>query len=432
MNITVEDLSKIKKKINFEISANRVDAEIDKVYEKIRKNATIKGFRKGNVPHSYIEKYYAGQMASDVLNNMINETYFKAISEQNLFPVAHPIIESEDVRRGEPLLYSATIEIFPEIVVGNYSGLNVKKEKYEFSEDIIISRLNEMRDSVAHMVPVEDRAAILGDFVTIDFVGSIDSIPFENGSADDFVLELGSGRFIPGFEEQLVGLENGAQKEVHVVFPENYGSAELAGKNADFAVTIKEIKCKSLPPLDDDFAREFGEFETLEELKSKLAEYHEKREKDRIGTDLRERLVKELVEKNVFEIPQVLVERQLEGMLENTKKRLSQQRASLEMMGLNEEQYRARFRDVAETQVKGALLLEGLAKQENIVVAEEDLDDRYRQISEQSGQNLDNVKKYYQMNEQARGNIISQVREDKVIEFLLKCAVITEVSRDEL
>jgi trigger factor len=432
MQIKVENLSTVKKKINFEIPAERVGDEIDKVYEQIRKKASIKGFRKGKVPFALIEKHYSPQMEADVIRNLVNDTYFKALMDAKIYPVSHPTIESDELKKGAPFTYSATVEVFPEVKVKDFDGLEVKRERYEFTDEVIDARLQEMQESVAQMKPVEGRPAAMGDFVTLDFVGSFDGVPFENGSAEDFVLELGSGRFIPGFEEQVVGLEIGTEKEVAVTFPQDYSHAEFAGKEAIFALTIKGIKCKELPPLDDEFVKEFGEFETLADLRGKLQEFHEKREQDRIEGELRERLVKALIDRNNLEVPETLVERQLESMLESTKRRLSQQRLSLEMMGLDEEQYRIKFRDVAEGQVKGSLLLEGLAKQEGMDVTDEDLDARFAQIAEQSGQNPDGVKKYYLQNEHARENITAQIREDKAIDFLLKRATITEVSREEL
>lgn len=432
MQIKVEELSKVKRKINFEIPAGRVAEEIDKVYEQIRKRAAIKGFRKGKAPQAFLEKHFSGQMEADVLKNLVNETYFNALLEQKIFPVGHPAIEMDELKKGEPLTYSATVEVFPDVEVKEFDGLEIKKEKYQFDEAVVDARLKEMQDSMAQMKPVEDRPAALGDFVTLDFVGSIDGMPFENGSAENFVLELGSGKFIPGFEEQLAGLNVGAQSEIGVTFPESYGKDELAGKAATFAVTIKEIKAKELPPLDDEFAKEFGEFETVQELRDKLAELHEKQEKDRIENEVRERLVNVLIEKNDLDVPETLVERQLESMLESTKKRLFLQRVTLDMMGLDDDQYRTRFRDTALTQVKGALLLEALAKKEGIVAESADMDAKFGQIAAQSGQTPDKVRDYYQQNSEARENLSAKVREDKVIDFILDRSKITEVSRDEL
>ena len=432
MQIKVESLSPVKKKINFEISAARVATEIDKVYDQIRKRAAIRGFRKGKAPRTYIEKHYGEVMAEDVLKNLVNESYFNALLEQKIFPVGHPTFETDELKKGEPFTYSATVEVFPDVAVNEYEGLEVKKEQYRGDDTVIDARLKEMQESMAQMKPAEGRAAAMGDFVTLDFVGSVDGVPFENGSAQDFVLELGSGRFIPGFEEQIAGLNAGDAREISVTFPEEYGTEELAGKPATFAVTIKEIKQKELPALDDDFAKSFGEFETLEELRAKLTEYHEKQENDRIEADLRDRLVGALIEKNELEVPDTLVDRQLDSMLESTKRRLSLQRVSLEMMGLDEEQYRLRFRPTAEKQVKGALLLEALAKKESITADEGALESKFAQIAAQSSQGIERVKSYYQQNNEAMENLKAQAREDKVLEFLLARAKVSVVAKEEL
>ena len=369
MQVKVESLSKIKKKINFEIPADRVGAEIDKAFEEIRKRANVKGFRKGKVPRTYVEKHFSAMMEQDVLKNLVQDTYFKALHEEKLFPVAHPVIESDDLKKGEPFKYSATVEIYPEVKIEEYAGLEVVKEQFVKDEEVVAKRLEEMRENMAQLKPVEEeRPAAQGDFLTIDFKGFLGGVPFENGSAEDFQLELGAGRFIPGFEEQIIGQKIGEEKSITVTFPEDYNSKELAGKEATFAVTVKEIKVKELPLLDDDFAKAIGEFETIDQLRAKIAEMHEKQEKQRIEADLRDRTIKAFIAKNPLEIPEALVEKQLQIMLDGTKKRLDMEKLSLEMMGLDDAGYKARFRDTAEVQVKGALLLDALADQEGIKV----------------------------------------------------------------
>lgn len=433
MQIKVESLSKVKKKINFEIPAERVSSEIEKVYAEIGKRASIKGFRKGKVPMSLIEKHYGDVMEQDVVKNLVNDTYFKALSDEKIYPVSYPVIENEEFKKGEPFRYSAVVEVFPEVEVKEYDGLEVSREKYQFDQEVISRRIEEMREGLAQLQPVDDaRPAATGDFATIDFEGFLDGVPFEGGKGEDFQLELGSGRFIPGFEEQICGMKTGEEGEIKVTFPENYGSAELAGKEATFAVKVKEIKVKELPPLDDDLAKELGEFETLDQLRAQLVEVYEKQEKERIEAEFKERLVKALIDKNDLEVPDSLVDQQLSLMLENTKKRLAYQRLNLEMMGLDEEGYKIQFRSVAETQVKGSLLLEALAKQEDIKAADSDIEEKFRQMSGDSEQSLEAVKNYYLQNEKAKENLMAQIREDRVIAFLVERAKIAEVSREEL
>ncbi len=433
MQIKVEKLSSVKKKLHFQIPADRITTEIDKAYDAIRKRASIKGFRKGKAPQSYIEKHYRDVMADEVLKTIVNDTYFKALMDEKIYPVSHPEIESDEVKRGEAFTYSATVEVFPEIEVKDFAGLEVKKEKFVLDEGAIDRRLQEMRESMAQLKPVEEgRAATNGDFVTIDFKGFVDGVPFDQGEATDFQLELGSGRFIPGFEEQVCGMQAGEEQAINVTFPEDYGKKELAGKEATFTVSLKEIKVKELPPLDDDLAKEFGEFETLGELRAKLTEIQEKQEQERIEVELRERLLKALIDRNDIEVPDGLVDRQLEAMLDNTKKRLAYQRLSLEMMGMDEAQYKAQFRDVAVSQVKGSLLLDALARQVGITVEESDLEEKINSLAGDAHESLETVRNYYLQNERAKENLTAQIREERALAHLLGLARITDVARGEI
>ncbi|GFE58768.1 trigger factor [Geobacter sp. AOG1] len=432
MQINVEALSKVKKKISFEIPADRVTAEIEKAYDEIRKQVAIKGFRKGKVPQALLEKHYSDRMADDVLKNLVNETYFSTLKEHKIFPVAHPLIDSDVLKKGENFKYSATVEVFPEIEVKDYIGLSVKKEKYVRDEAVIEKRLEEMREGMAQLEPVTGRAAALGDFVTIDFKGFLAGVPFAGGEATDHVLELGSGRFIPGFEEQLVGMEVDTEKDITVTFPAEYGSEDLAGKEVTFAIKLKEIKAKELPPLDDEFAKQFGEFETLADLKAKLTEMHDLREKERIDADLRDRVVKALIEKNEIEVPETMVERQLDMMLESTKRRLANQKLSLAVMGLDDESYKVQFKSVAEQQVKGSLLLDALSGQEKITVGEADVEARLKKIAEENGQPFERIDAFYKQNQQTMDNLVAQVKEDRVVEFLLDKATVSEVDKSEI
>ena len=433
MQINVESLSSFKKKINFNIPAQQVSAEVEKAYAEIRKHAAIKGFRKGKVPMGLIEKHYGEKMADDVVKSLVNDTYFKAITDNGLNPVSYPTIESDPLKPGEPFSYSATVEVFPEVSVKDYLGLEVVKEKLVQDDQAVATRLKEMQESLSQLAPApEGHAAALGDFVTFDFLGTLDGEPFEGGAAEDFQLELGSGRFIPGFEEQMIGMDAGSKGVVKVTFPESYGSAVLAGKPAEFAVTIKEIKVKELPALDDEFAKEFGEFETLAELKQKLSELQQAQEERRVETELRERVIKSLVEKNDLEVPEVLVDRQVAMMLENSKQRLASQRLSLEMMGLTDEAYKVQFREVAREQVKGSLLLDAVADLEKIEVTDADIARQIGEIAAGTKQDPASVANLYQTNQRAKENLIVQLREDKAVQYLLDHAKVTEVPKEEI
>ena len=433
MQISVESLNSFKKKINFEIPAQQVTAEVDKAYAEIRKHAVIKGFRKGKVPMGLIEKQYADKMADDVLKSLVNDTYYRAITEQGLNPLSHPVIESDALNPGESFKYSATVEVFPEVVLKDYLGLELVKEQLVKDDEAVAARLKEMRDHLSQLVPAPDGyVAALGDFLTFDFKGTQEGVPFEGGEADDFQLELGSGRFIPGFEEQLVGMSTGMSGTVKVTFPEDYGNATLAGKPVEFAVAVKEIKVKELPELNDEFAKEFGEFETLEELKQKLSELQQAQEEQRIDNELHERLTKALIEKNDLEVPEVLVDRQVALMLENSKQRLASQRLSLEIMGLTDEGYKIKFREKAREDVKGALLLDAVAEKESLEVSDEDISAQLSEIAAGTKQDPEKVANLYQHNSRARENLVAQLREYKAMQFLLERAKVVELPKDQI
>ncbi|ANA40250.1 MULTISPECIES: trigger factor [Geobacter] len=431
MTSTVESLSSVKKKISFEIPADRVTSEIDKVFEKIRKRAALKGFRKGKAPQSLIEKHYVDVMEGDVLKNLFEETYFKALAEHKIFPVSHPVIDSDEIKRGTPFTYSATVEVLPEIDVKDYNGLEVAKETFTPDESVVEKRLQEMRENMSHLKPLDvGSVAETGHFAVIDFTGYVDDVPFEGGSAESYQLELGSGRFIPGFEEQIVGMKSGESKSVTLSFPEDYWNKDLAGKEARFDVTLSEIKVKELPELNDEFAAQMGEFDSIAQLRDKVAELYEKQESDRIKADLQDGVVQALIGKNEIEVPSTLVDRQLQTMLANARNRLAQQRLTFEMMGMNEESFKAQYRTVAENQVKGSLLLEAVAKKEGISVEEADIEKKLLEIAGGSEEELGRVKSFYEQNRSARENLVAHLAEEKVMSFLLESAVISEKTKE--
>lgn len=431
MNVRIEDVSSVKKKLSFEVGADKVDAEIDKAYQKIAKSAKIKGFRPGKIPRHLLEQYYGPQMEEQVLNRLINDSYFKALVEHRIAAISDPeILENSPLEKGKPFTYSAHVEVKPEIEVKDYQGLALQKEKFEFDSKIVDDRLEEMRAARAEMTVSSRDVARAGDFVIIDFEGFVDGTPFEHGKADGYQLELGSGSFIPGFEEQLDGMQVGEERQIQVNFPENYGSAELAGKPATFRVVLKEIKEKTLPALGDDFARGFG-LASLDELKEKIEENHRQQETNRIDGDLRERLVSALIERNPVDVPEKMVAGQLDYMLQNIRNRFKSQGMTLEMLGMNEESFRSMYRETAVKQVQGSLLLEAVARQEQFKVETSEIDDKLQQIAQMANAPLEAVRSYYGADENRR-SLIAQIVEEKAVQFLLAQAKVDEVAKEQL
>lgn len=427
MQITVEDLSAVKKKINFEIPSEKVSAAIDKAFDKIRKNAALKGFRKGKAPQSVIEKHYSDVMADDVLRELFNEAYYKALVDNKITPASHPELESDLLVRGESLKFSATLEIIPHIETVNYKGLKATRQSFTADPSKVDQRLDQIRQNMAEYSPADDDSeAVLGDLVTMDFTGSIDGVPFEGGHGEDAQLQLGSGQFIPGFEDQIVGMKASESKEIKVTFPAEYHSSELAGKDAVFAIKLKQIKHKKLPELDDDFAAEVGDFETMDQLRNKLAETIHKQETERFESDFREQLLQSLVENNPIEVPESMIDRQVDLMLENTKKRLASQGMNLSMMGMDEDRYKADFRDVAAQKVKSSLLVSALARQESLKVEQSDIDLQLEKIAVDNGHDFNKLAEFYKNNQQAGETLHDYLIDEKVFSLLIDNAEITE------
>nr|WP_320115503.1 trigger factor [uncultured Desulfuromonas sp.] len=431
MNVQVENVSSVKKKISVEISADRVSEEIAKAYKKIAKSAKVKGFRAGKVPMSVVENYYVDQMKQDVVGRLINETYYQALVDNDIAAISEPSIEdSSDLEKDKPFTYEAHVEVKPEVSAKDYTGIELQKEIFDFDEKIVDERLNEMLSTRATMEVAERDDAQKGDFVTIDFEGFVDGEAFDGGAAEGHELELGSGSFIPGFEDQLIGMKRGEESEISVTFPEDYGNKDLAGKESTFKIAMKEIKVKEMPELDDEFAKGYGA-ESAEDLREKISDGYKKQETSRIDDDLKERLITVLVERNEVEVPDTMIERQLDFMHKNIANRLQSQGMTLEMMGMNEEAFRVMYRETAVKQVQGSLLLEAIGRQENISVDEDEIDSRLEEIAEMANAPLDEVKKYYASDE-ARKGLLAQIEEEKVITYLLGQSKIEEVTKEAL
>ena len=428
MNVKVEDVSSIKKKLIFEVAPQQVDKEIGRAYKKIGKTAKVKGFRAGKVPDSVLEKYYGAQMEQEVLTRLINDTYFKALDENDIPAIGEPnIVDSSGINKGEAFTYEAEVEIKPEVTAKDYTKLTLEKEKLVVdATKVVEGRLEEMRTSRSQLEVTTRKKARKGDSVVIDFEGFVDGEAFEGGKGDDYLLELGSGSFIPGFEEQVVGMKRQESKDVEVSFPEEYGQAELAGKPAVFKVTLKEIKEKVVPELNDEFAKGFG-VDTLDELKGELQKSHETQEKNRVENDLREKLVGALIERNPIEVPETMIAKQLDYMYENISNRMQSQGMSVAMLGITPENFRENYRDTAVEQVSGNLILEAIGRQESIQADESEIDAKLEEISSMANAPLETVKKYYAAPE-ARVGLMAQIAEEKVISFLLDSAKVKEVS----
>jgi trigger factor len=431
MNVKIEAISSVSKRLSFDVAAEQVNREIAAAYKQIAKTAKIKGFRKGKVPMAMLEKYYQPQMQEKVFTRLINDTYFEALAEHKIPAISEPkITESGELEKDKEFTYSAEVEVKPEVEAKDYAGLVLEKEKFKADPEVLEKRLEGLQSSRTEQQVTIRKKARQGDFVTIDFKGFVEGETFAGGSAEGHVLELGSGSFIPGFEEQVEGLKRDEETDIEVIFPSDYGNKELAGKPAVFKVTVREIKEKVLPKLDDEFAKEFG-VESLVDLREKLQAEYNQQEKNRIEGDLKERLMTALIEKNPIEVPESMVSHQLDYMMQNIKNRMQSQGMTLEMLGMNAESFRQMYRDAAVMQVQGSLLLEAVISQENLALDESEIDSKIVQIAEMANAPVDAVKNYYN-GDGMRDQLVGQILEEKAIECLLGKSKINEVPKEKL
>ncbi|MDP2971331.1 MAG: trigger factor, partial [Deltaproteobacteria bacterium] len=326
MNIIVEEISSIKKKVNVEIPDDQVTKEVESFYQQVGKQAKIKGFRPGKIPRGILERHFKDYVKSEVIQKLIQETYPAALSEKDLHPVSPPVIDPGELESGKPFQYSATVEVKPEIKIEGYIGLNIEGKKESPKEEEVEERLKGLQNLHAQLRTVpEPRPIQSGDHVIIDYEARMDNKPLEEGKAVDFTVEVGSGRFIPALEEKLVGLNLEEEKEIEVPFPEDYGYKKWAGKTVSFLVKVKEIKEKVFPPLDDEFAKDLGDYASLEDLKAKLKEEIEKEKELILDRQLKDQLIEQLIQANSFEIPESMVVEQAKALVSDTKLRLASQ-----------------------------------------------------------------------------------------------------------
>ena len=427
MKASVEEISSIKKKISIEIPEDQIAKEVDFFYKDLGKKAKIKGFRPGKVPRNILERYFKDYVKTEVVQKLIQDTYPQALSEVDLQPVSPPTIDPGEFEHGKPFQYSVVIEVKPDIKLEGYTGLKIEGKKEEVKDEEIGERLKAIQNLHANLKTIsETRPIQAGDYVIIDYEASMDGKPLEGGKAIDFTVEVGSGQFIPAFEEKLIGLKPEEESEVVVSFPEDYGYQKWAGKTVSFHVKIKEVKEKILPSLDDEFAKDLGDYSSFDEFKTKLRGDIEKEKELTLERQLKDQMVDQLLAANPFEVPESLVEEQTKALVSDTKLRLAAQGMELKNLGLTEEKLQGDYKTTAEKQVRTFLILEKIAGQEGISVTDEEADERLREISERMHQKFDVVKRYYEKN-----GLLPEVKtgiiRDKTLNFLLEKANLNSI-----
>ena len=422
MSTTVEKISSNKVKLSFDIDAAQFDAAMDKAYIKVRGQVTIPGFRKGRAPRKMIENMYGGEgvFYDEAFELIFDEVYGPAIDENKLEVVDRPQVDIQQIGTGKNLQFTCEVFVKPDVTLGEYKGVEVKREHTLVTEDEVNAEIEKERNKQAAEVSVEDRAVAEGDTVNLDYSGSVDGVKFAGGTAEAQTLKIGSHTFIPGFEEQMVGMNIGEEKDLEVTFPEEYHAKELAGKKAVFHVKVNGITETQLPALDDDFAKDISEFDTLDEYKADVRAKLEAQAAERDNNAFTNAVIEKVMENATVEIPEAMVERQIDSMVRNFEARLAQQGLKLadfiKYMGQDEKSFRNQYREQAEKSVRANLVLEAVENAENFEATEEEIDAEIAKFAGQVGQDVENLKK--NLTEGDREYFKADVIRDKAVKFL--------------
>ena len=426
MSLQVEKLEKNMVKLTIEASAEELDAAIEKAYQKNKGKISVQGFRKGKAPRAVIEKLYgAGIFFEDAANALIPVAYDKAVAESDLEIVSQPDINVVQIEKGKPFIFTAEVAVKPEVTLGDYKGIEVEKIEVTVSDEEMNAELERVREQNSRTVTVEDRAIENNDIAVIDFEGFVDGVAFEGGKGTDYSLVIGSHSFIDTFEEQLVGKKTGEEVEINVTFPEDYQAKQLAGKPAMFKVTVKEIKVKELPELNDEFAQDVSEFENLEDYKADVKKNLEEKKYNAAMSAKEEAVVDAVIENATMEIPEAMIETQVRQMAEDFARRIQQQGLTLEQYfqftGMDSQKFLDSIRPQALKRIQSRLVLEAVVKAENIEVSEEELNKELEGMAAAYKMELDKLKDL--MSDRDKETMSMDIAVQKAVDVITAAAV---------
>lgn len=424
MKIDIDEISPVQRKIRVELPAETVASEFSRAYENLRRRVRVRGFRAGKAPRGVLQGIYGDEVKGQVRSQLVEESLGEVIKEQGLQIVSRPEIETNDLVEGSPFSFSAVFEVKPPVEVKDYLGIEVEKVKLLVTDDQVNEALHRLQESHARLEPVEDRTVVQrGDFVALDFEGSISGKPFPGGKGENYFFELGGGQALPQFEEAVIGLTQGAPAQIQVAYPENYSNKELAGKTVDFSVVVREIKKKVLPEIDDDFAKDHGECGSLAELKTAIRVRLENELKQIQQEELKEQIVGRLIQSCSFAPPPTMVERQTRYLMERYQNQGVGQGAS---GAPSLEEARKTIEERARRQVQATLLVEKISQLENIEVPDKEVQERIENLIRAAGDRAKTVREAYSRPE-ARDDLRAQIIFDRTLNFLLERALIKEV-----
>lgn len=426
MSVQVEKLEKNMAKLTIEASAEEFDKACNQAYQKNKGKIQIQGFRKGKAPRALIEKMYgAGIFYEDAANAIIPDAYEEAAKESGLEIVSQPEVEVTQIEKGKPFIFTATVAVKPEVTLGGYKGIEVEKKSVEVTDEEVNEEIDKVRDQNSRTITVEDRAVANGDTAVIDFEGFVDGEAFEGGTGNDFPLVIGSHSFIDTFEDQLIGKNTGDEVEVNVTFPEDYQAAELAGKPAMFKVSIKEIKCKELPELDDEYVKDISECETVDAYKEQIKSDLTKKKENEAKAAKEDAVIEKIIENATMDIPDPMILTQTRQMAQEFAQRLQYQGLSLEQYfqftGLDADKMMEQMKPQALKRIQSRLVLEAVAKAEDIQVSEEEVDQEIEKMAAQYQMEVEKVKEM--IGEEQRKSMKEDIAVQKAVDFVTEAAV---------
>ncbi|MHB8138301.1 MAG: trigger factor [Smithellaceae bacterium] len=416
--VKVEDISQVKKKMSFEVPWVVVKDELENVYRTIGKKAKIKGFRPGKIPRKILEDYFKADAEGETITNIINKYYWQELDNRGIVTLSRPEIEQDGLKENTDFAFSASFETEPAFEPQGYKGMELEKINISVSEEDMEKRLHEIRKMFATMQDVaDDRKTVMGDFVNVDFKGTLDGELLPELQSENYLLELGSKRFIPGFEEQIVGMKNGETKEINLTFPADYHEKKMAGKDVVFTVTLKGLKEQKLPEIDENFIKNFDKYNTLEDLRNDVRKTMEEQCSRQSDTQLQDKIIESVLNANAFEAPPSLVERQIFYMISDTQKRMKS--AGMDEKNAMELSFRMhdQFKQEAEKTVRSYLIIKKIAEKEAINVSDDDIDNHIKELAEIHHADYEVVKSAY--NDEERINSLkSEIIQKKVFDFI--------------
>jgi trigger factor len=427
--VKIEEINSVKKKLSFEIPWSDVKNEIDSAYLVVGKKARIKGFRPGKVPRKVLEVHYRDEAEGEAISSLVSKSYLEALEKNDIMPIDQPIIDQKGIEREQSFNYTATVEIHPVVDPKDYTGIEVEKAELKVTKKDVDNRLDQLREMYATLEDVkEERGLKEGDFAIIDFEVTVDGKERKELASNNYMLQLGAGMFMPGFEDKLEGLKKGETKKVAMTFPDNFDTKEIAGKEGVYSVTIKDIREKRVPELDGEFIKNFEKYESFDDLKKDIKKSIEEEKKANIKSEVTKKIVDALLEKNDFDVPSVWIERQIYIMTLDAQQRMIRNGMAPDKVVEISANLHDRFQDQATRMVKSTLLLNKIAEKESITVEENEIEESLKEIATQTARDFETVKETYEKNNLIEG-LKNEILEKKTLEFIEDKAIIKTIKK---